>query len=242
MVITGGATGIGAAMVAAFARQGCKVGFLDIDRAAGEALVETVNSNASSQLWFEPADLRDPLALEAALDKLASQHGDPDVLVNNAARDDRHELAAIGAEQWDELIAVNLRHYHLAARQVAPAMSRNRKGVIINLGSISWHLGLPNLSVYETAKAGAAGMTRGLARDLGPSGVRVVCLVPGAVRTERQMARWLTPDAETAIMAGQCLKDSVTPEIVAAAACFLASDDAAMCTGREFFVDAGWLA
>ena len=162
------------------------------------------------------------------------------MLVNNAANDDRHRLGDVTREYWDERLAVNLRHYFFCAQAVLPGMKAAGRGVIVNLGSISWHLGLPDLAVYQTAKAGIEGLTRALARDLGEDGIRVTCIVPGGVRTPRQMALWHDHAEETRMVARQCLKDRVVPQDIAAMALFLASDDARMCTGHNYFVDAGW--
>jgi NAD(P)-dependent dehydrogenase (short-subunit alcohol dehydrogenase family) len=181
----------------------------------------------------------DLAALTDGLAAVERDFGAVEVLVNNAANDDRHTLAEVTPAYWDDRINVNLRHLYFAARAVAPGMKARGQGVILNLGSISWHLGLPDLSLYETAKAGIEGMTRALARELGVDGVRVSCIVPGNVRTPRQM-KWYTPEGEAEIVAAQCLKGRLEPRDVAALALFLASDDARLITGHEFFVDAGW--
>jgi NAD(P)-dependent dehydrogenase (short-subunit alcohol dehydrogenase family) len=164
--------------------------------------------------------------------------GGVDVLVNNAANDDRHGVADVTPAYWDDRIAVNLRHVFFAAQAAAAAMVEG--GVILNLGSISWHVALPDLVLYQTAKAGIEGMTRALARDLGPRGIRVNTIVPGAVKTPRQDALWHDPAEERRILDAQCLKARVLPADVAALALFLASDDARMITGHDYFVDAGW--
>lgn len=188
---------------------------------------------------YRRCDLTDIGALKTHLEAIAAEHGPIEVLINNAANDDRHTLAEVTPEYWDDRIAVNLRHLYFAAQAVAPGMRAAGKGVILNLGSISWHLGLPDLSIYETAKAGIEGMTRALARELGVDGVRVACIVPGNVKTARQM-KWYTPEGEAEIVAAQCLKGRILPEDIAAMALFLASDDARFVTGHEYFVDAGW--
>ena len=143
-------------------------------------------------------------------------------------------------QYWDERIAVNLRHYFFAAQAVVPGMRRAHNGAIINLGSVSWHLGLADLALYETAKAGIEGMTRALARDVGEAGIRVTCVIPGAVRTPRQMALWHTPEEEAKIVAQQCIKARVEPEDISAMVMFLASDDAHLCTAHSYWVDAGY--
>jgi len=239
VVITGGGSGIGAAMVEAFARQGADVVFLDIAERASLALESSLATAPGIAIAprYRHCDLLDLAALAAVF----AQIGAVDVLVNNAANDDRHQIADVSPAYWDNRMNVNLRHQYFCAQAVVPAMQAAGRGVILNLGSISWHLALPNLSLYMMAKAAIEGMTRGLARDLGPSGIRVNSVIPGAVRTPRQTELWHTPDEEVKILAGQCLPQRVEPEDVAALVLFLASDNAARCTGRDYFVDAGWI-
>ncbi len=238
VVVTGGGSGIGAGLVEAFALQGARVVFFDIAEADSKALAASLAQLDPAPV-FEACDLTRIEALQAALAGIIARHGPIDVLINNAASDDRHALTEVTPAYWDDRIAVNLRHLYFAAQSVAPAMRAQGRGVILNLGSISWHLGLPDLSIYETAKAGIEGMTRALARELGADGVRVACIVPGNVRTPRQM-KWYTPEGEAEIVAAQCLKGRIEPRDVAALALFLASDDARFITGHEYFVDAGW--
>ncbi len=238
VVVTGGGSGIGAALTEGFARQGARVVFLDVADADSTALADSL-SNLSPAPVYRRCDLTDLNALKATLEAIAVEVGPIEVLVNNAANDDRHSLAEVTPAYWDDRIAVNLRHLYFAAQAVAPGMKAAGQGVILNLGSISWHLGLPDLSLYETAKAGIEGMTRGLARELGVDGIRVACVVPGNVKTPRQM-KWYTPEGEAEIVAAQCLKGRIEPKDVAALAMFLASDDARFITGHEYWVDAGW--
>lgn len=238
VVVTGGGSGIGAAITEGFARQGAKVVFLDFAEEESRALAASL-AGLSPAPEFHKCDLRDIAALRTCFADIAARHGAVDVLVNNAANDDRHTLAEVTPEYWDERIAVNLRHLFFCSQAVAPGMRERGRGVILNLGSISWHLGLPDLSLYETAKAGIEGMTRALARELGVDGVRVSCIVPGNVKTPRQM-KWYTPEGEAEIVDAQCLKGRIEPVDVAALAMFLASDDARHITGHEYFVDAGW--
>jgi len=239
VVVTGGATGIGAAIVAGFVRQGAQVAFLDIAQSEGQALERQLGQDARHRPLFVYCDLRDALAIKDVFARIEQEIGPVQVLVNNAANDDRHALEEVTAAYWDERIAVNLRHQFFCVQAVAPGMRAVAAGVILNLGSISWHLALPNLSVYMSAKAAIEGMTHGLARELGAHGVRVNCIVPGDVRTPRQVALWQTPDSEARIVASQCLQQRIEPEHVAAMALFLASDDAARCSGRSYYVDAG---
>jgi NAD(P)-dependent dehydrogenase (short-subunit alcohol dehydrogenase family) len=234
LLITGGASGIGAAIVAAFAHQGAKVTFLDILEGEALALTKTINGVAHAPK-FHKCDLKDLDAVTAFF----KETGPVDVLVNNAGNDDRHKLADITPAYWDERIAVNLRHMLFCAKEVAPGMKQRGGGAIINFGSISWHLGLPDLVIYETAKAGIEGMTRALARELGGDNIRVTAVVPGNVKTPRQM-KWYTPEGESEIVDQQSLKARVEPEHVASLVLFLASDDGRMCTGHEYWIDAGW--
>jgi NAD(P)-dependent dehydrogenase (short-subunit alcohol dehydrogenase family) len=235
VVITGGGTGIGAGLVEGFVVQGCEVHFLDVQASESEVLMERLR-DAPVRPRFHLCDLTDP----AAIARTFAAIGPVDVLVNNAGNDDRHGLEDATADYFDQRMAVNLRHYVLCARAVAPAMTAAGRGVIINLGSISWRLGLARLSIYEAAKAAAEGLTRGLSRELGEAGVRVVCIAPGSVRTPRQLKWYPTPEAEAEVLANQALKIRIEPRDVAALAVFLASDDARCCTGHTYFVDAGW--
>lgn len=238
VVVTGGGSGIGAGMTEAFARQGARVVFFDVADADALTLQGSL-SGLSPAPVYRRCDLMDLSALQHNLAAVEREFGAVEVLVNNAANDDRHTLAEVTPAYWDDRISVNLRHLYFAAQAVAPGMKAKGQGVILNLGSISWHLGLPDLSLYETAKAGIEGMTRALARELGKDGIRVSCIVPGNVKTPRQM-KWYTPEGEAEIVAAQCLKGRLEPRDVAALALFLASDDARLITGHEFFVDAGW--
>lgn len=234
IVVTGGASGIGAGVVAGFARQGAEVIFLDVaDNEAGALAAEL--ADCACPPVYRHCDLTDLEQLMAAFAAI----GPVDVLVNNAANDDRHSLAEITPAYWDQRIAVNLRHMLFAAQAVAPGMKARGGGAIINFGSISWHLGLPDLVLYETAKAGIEGMTRALARELGADDIRVTCVVPGNVKTKRQ-EQWYTPEGEAQIVESQCLKGRILPDHVASLVMFLASDDAALCTGHEYWIDAGW--
>ncbi|HWA30017.1 MAG TPA: SDR family oxidoreductase [Rhizomicrobium sp.] len=234
VVVTGGASGIGAGIVSAFASQSAKVFFLDILEKEGRALADSLKGAPHKPAFFN-CDLRDLGALAKAFEKI----GPVDVLVNNAGNDDRHKLDDVTAEYWDDRIAVNLRHMLFCARAVVPGMKAQKSGAIINFGSISWHLGLPDLVLYETAKAGIEGMTRALARELGTHGIRVTTVVPGNVRTPRQM-QWYSAEGEAEIVDAQCLKARIEPADVASLVLFLASDDAKMCTGHEYWIDAGW--
>lgn len=234
VLVTGGATGIGAALVQAFAGQGANVAFVDINDAADVALAEDPGS-----VRFRRCDLRDLDLLHDTVRSFEAEMGGFDILINNAANDDRHQFGEVTPAYWDERMATNLRHQFFASQMVVPGMRTRGGGAIVNLGSISWHLGLPDLVLYQTAKAAVEGMTRAMARDLGQDNIRVTTIVPGNVETPRQK-QWYTPEGEAKILDGQCLKRRIQPSDVAALALFLASDDGALCSGHEYFIDAGW--
>ena len=235
VVITGGGSGIGAGIVEAFARQGALVTFLDIAEQDSRALQDSLSALAAPPV-FVHCDLTD-------LDKVASvfkEIGAVDILINNAANDDRHSIKEVTPAYWENRMAVNLRHIYFCSQAVVAGMQANGGGVILNFSSISWHLALPDLTLYMGAKAAIEGMTRGMARDLGRDNIRVNAIIPGGVRTPRQEALWHTPEEEARILAGQCLPQRVEIADVAALTLFLASDSAARCSGREYYVDAGW--
>ena len=233
VLVTGGGSGIGAGIVEAFARQGSDVTFIDILNGESEAHA------AKTGAHFERVDLKNISATTHCIASLIDKHGAFDVLVNNAANDDRHKFEEVTEDYWDDRLAVNLKHQFFCAQAVVAGMRDKGGGVIVNLGSISWHLALPDLMLYQTSKAAIEGLTRALARDLGGDNIRVNCVVPGNVQTPRQM-HWYTPEGEAEIVNAQCLKHRLVPEDVAALVVFLASDDARGMTGHEHFVDAGW--
>jgi NAD(P)-dependent dehydrogenase (short-subunit alcohol dehydrogenase family) len=240
VLVTGGGTGIGEALTEAFVCQGARVAFIDIADAPSQALAKRLAEGSDHAPLFRHCDLTDVEQLRSVIGGIVEEFGGIDVLVNNAANDDRHAIADVTPEYWDNRIAVNLRHLFFAAQAVVPSMKQAGGGVILNFGSISWHLALPDIVLYQTAKAGIEGMTRAMARDLGEHGIRVNTIVPGGIKTPRQDMLW-HDDGETArILANQCLKERVLPADVAALTLFLASDDARMCTGHDYFVDAGW--
>jgi D-xylose 1-dehydrogenase len=233
--LTGGAGGIGAETVRAFAEQGAKVGFVDLNAQAGAALLDEIGSDHA----FETCDLRDIAALQASFAALARKLGDADILVNNAAHDDRHDWRDVTPEYWDERMATNLRHMFFAIQAVAPAMIKAGRGSIINLGSNSWWEAGGGFPAYATAKSAVHGLTRTMARDLGHHRIRVNTIVPGWIMTERQKQLWITPEALAKQIDRQCLPDPIDPVYVARMVLFLASDDAAMCTAQNFMVEAG---
>lgn len=238
VIITGGATGIGEGLVEAFVAQGAQVAFVDIQDEAGEALAARLSGARHAPL-YRHLDLTDIDAVQTTIKGLVEEFGGIDVLVNNAANDDRHTIDEVTPAFWEERMNVNLRHLFFAAQAVAPAMRAAGGGVIVNFGSISWHLALPDLVLYQTTKAAISGLTRSLARDLGRDNIRVNTIVPGNVKTPRQ-EKWYTPEGEAEIVAAQCLSGRIVPQDVAALVLFLSSDGARMCTGHDYFVDAGW--
>jgi D-xylose 1-dehydrogenase len=237
--ITGGATGIGASFVAHFAQQGARVAFCDLDATSGEALADALG-DARTKPLFLACDITDIEALRGAIADAKSALGPIAVLVNNAANDERHAIAQVTPDSFDAAIAVNLRHQFFAAQAVADDMKARGGGSIINLGSISWMLKNGGMPIYVTAKAAIAGLTRGLARDLGPFGIRVNTLVPGWVMTNKQRRLWLDEAGLRALKAGQCLDGELMPEDIARMALFLAADDSRMVTAQDFIVDGGW--
>ncbi len=232
--VTGGASGIGAEIVRGFAEQGARVGFVDIDRAGGQALSEAVPGVA-----YEYCDLRDIASLTAAFGALKARLGPVSVLVNNAARDDRHDWSEVTPEYWDDRMDTNLRHQFFAIQAVAPDMIALGGGSIINMGSNSWWEAGGGFPAYATAKAAVHGLTRTMARDLGPHRIRVNTVVPGWIMTERQKDLWVTPETISAHQKRQCLPDLIDPIYVARMVLFLASDDAMMCTANNYMVEAG---
>lgn len=240
VVVTGGASGLGEEFVRQFAAQRSRVGFIDIDAARGAALAAELGGLGGDVL-FRACDVRDVGELQGVISGLAEALGPVDVLVNNAANDKRHTIDDLDPAYWDDRMAVNLRHQFFASRLVAPMMRAKGRGSIINLGSISAHIDLVELVGYITAKAGIEGMTRAMARELGPDGIRVNCVIPGWVMTERQLQQEVTPEAEAHIEQSQCLPDRVYPADVARIVLWLAADDSSMCTAQNWVVDGGWL-
>lgn len=235
VIVTGGARGIGADIVRGFAAQGCTVGLLDRDEVAGQALAASLPG-----AHFQACDVTDVPALQAAMTTLIARLGSVDVLVNNVGNDERHALEAVTPEFFDERIAVNLRPHFFAAQAVIGPMRERGSGSIVNLGSVSWKNKTPGLSVYATAKSAMSGFTRSLARELGRDGIRVNCVVPGWVMTQRQVDLWLDAAGEAEMERSQCLAGRIVGADVAHLVMFLAADTARMITAQEFVVDAGW--
>jgi NAD(P)-dependent dehydrogenase (short-subunit alcohol dehydrogenase family) len=233
VVITGGASGIGEEMVRAFAAQGARASFIDIAQEPGNALANATGAT------FHACDVTDIPALREVLARIESDQGGVDVLVNNAGKDDRHDMAEVEPDYWRRALALNLDHHFFATQAVAKGMAARGAGSVIMLGSISWMRGRPGMVGYTTAKAAINGMTRTLARELGPSNIRVNCIVPGAILTERQKQLWLTPELNQQFLDLQALKFRLDASHVAKMALFLGSDESGGCTGANFIVDAG---
>jgi NAD(P)-dependent dehydrogenase (short-subunit alcohol dehydrogenase family) len=233
VIISGGASGIGAAMVRAFSEQGAKVGFIDFDAEAGASLALETGAE------FAFCDLRDIDALRSAINALKAQNGAVSVLVNNAARDDRHDWRDVTQQYWDERMATNMRHMFFAIQSVAPDMIELGGGSIINMGSNSWFEAVGNFPAYATAKSAVHGLTRTMARDLGHHKIRVNTVVPGWVMTDRQKEKWVTPESVERCLARQCIHEPLLPHHLARMVLFLASDDAEMCTANDYMVEAG---
>jgi NAD(P)-dependent dehydrogenase (short-subunit alcohol dehydrogenase family) len=239
--VTGGGSGIGASVVEHFCAQGSRVTFVDVAEAASLGLIEAIAARGHPKPRFIACDLRNIEALRAAIAETGATDGPIRVLVNNAGNDDRHRLEDVSVDYWDERMAVNLRHQFFAAQAVRPQMREAGGGSIINFGSVTWMIGDGDCPAYVTAKAAINGLTRALARELGPENIRVNCVVPGWVMTQRQLDLWVTPEGEALIEASQCLTGRVYPPDLARMVLFLAANDSRMCTSQNFIVDAGWV-
>lgn len=237
--ISGGSSGIGAELVRAFARQGSKVAFCGTKPDGGQSLIHEITAAGLPAPWYGACDVRDVVAYQALLQRVISELGPIRVLVNNAGRDDRHVMEDVTPEFWDDRLALNLKHYFFAIQSVAPGMAAAGSGSVINMGSVSWMRGRPNLVGYTTAKAGILGLTRTLARELGARNIRVNALVPGAIVTERQNTLHRDAAADQAFLDAQCLKIRLDAGHVARATLFLAADDSDGMTGQHVLVDAG---
>ena len=237
--VSGGSSGIGAELVRSFAAQGATVAFCGLKSDGGAALINEVQAAGHAAPFFRPCDVRDVVAYQALLAEVGARFGPIRVLVNNAGRDDRHAMEEVTSEYWDDRIALNLKHYFFAIQAVAPGMAQAGGGSVINMGSVSWMRGRPNLVGYTTAKAGILGLTRTLARELGTRNIRVNAIVPGAIVTERQTTLHRDPNADQAFLDAQCLKIRLDPGHVARPTLFLAADDSDGITGQHILVDAG---
>jgi NAD(P)-dependent dehydrogenase (short-subunit alcohol dehydrogenase family) len=241
VVVTGGASGIGAAIVEAFAMQGSQVVFLDVRDDAARGLVERLEEATSRVPIYFRCDLTDIDALQRIVGEIVEQFPAVNVLVNNAGNDTRHSIESVTSSSWDELMAVNLKQQFFMAQALIPAMRRAGGGSIVNMGSISWVIPSTDVPVYVTAKAAIVGMTRMLAHTVGMDGIRVNCVMPGAIATERQRRLWLTEEYKAQVLARQALKRLILPEEVARLVLFLAADDSSAITNQSYVIDGGWV-
>jgi NAD(P)-dependent dehydrogenase (short-subunit alcohol dehydrogenase family) len=241
VVVTGGASGIGEQIVEQFAGQGAHVAFLDIQNELGIQLVRKIGASGDPEPLFLQCDLTDVNALRECIQGIIAKFNTIDVLVNNAGNDARHSIGEVTPEYWDRTIAVNLRHQFFASQAVIPSMKKAGHGSIINLGSISWIIPSTGLPVYVTAKAAIVGLTRTLAHELGADNIRVNCVLPGAILTERQKQLWFTEEYKAEILRNQALKRMILPEEVARLVLFLAADDGSSITSQSYVIDGGWV-
>lgn len=241
VLITGGATGIGEALVFGFAEQGAHVAFFDIQDEAGEALAARIHSAGYPAPLYRHCDLTEIESAQAAVRETIATLGGLEVVINNAANDLRHKVDELTPELWDRLMDVNLRHQFFITQAALPALRASGVGSVLQMSSISWMIPSTGLPAYVTAKAGIWGLTRTMARELGADNVRVNCILPGAIVTEKQRRLVLTPEYTAEIMARQALKRHLVPEDVVRLALFLAADDASAITGQGYVVDGGWV-
>jgi D-xylose 1-dehydrogenase len=239
VIVTGGASGIGEAIVRQFARQRSKTAFLDLKVEDGRRLAESLGGK-SRDIHFEACDITDVAALRKAIAKIRSFIGPISILINNAGHDERHRAEEVTPEFFDDRIAVNLKHQFFASQAVLEDMKALGGGTIVNMGSISWMIGGGGMAIYTAAKSAVIGLTRSLARDYGPFNIRVNAIAPGWIMTTRQIERWLTPEGEERIMTQQCLKRKLMPDDIARFTVFLASNEAGACTAQHYVVDGGW--
>jgi NAD(P)-dependent dehydrogenase (short-subunit alcohol dehydrogenase family) len=240
VLVTGGGSGIGEAIVRRFSAQKAKVAFIDIKDAESRSLAEELCAGGGA-VRFERADLTDIPALRAAIGRIKDAYGPVQILVNNAAHDERHPTEEVTPEYWDGRIAVNLRHQFFAAQAVLPDMRAAGAGVILNFGSVSWMVGQGGMAAYTASKSAVIGLTRSLARDYGPDNIRVNAIAPGWIMTQRQMDLWLNPESERELMERQCLKRKLQPDEIARFTVFMASEEASACTNQHYVVDGGWV-
>jgi len=238
--ISGGATGIGRSLVEAYANQGAKTAFVDIDEGQGKQLESDLLSQGYD-VRFTPCDITNQERYQTVINHVSEYFGPIQVLLNNAANDVRHSLDTITSDSFDDLISVNLKHSLFAAQAVIPMMRKAGGGSIINFGSVGWMMASAGYPVYTASKAATHGLTRGLARDLGAYSIRVNTLVPGWVMTEKQLKLWVDDDARNLIRRSQCLKGSLKPHHIAQMALFLGADASSMCSAQNFIVDGGWV-
>ena len=241
IVVTGGASGIGEAIVEAFAKQGARVALLDIqDEAAGQLVWRIGEAGFPPPIYFS-CDLTSVEAIKMTMALILAQFGTVDVLVNNAGNDARHKIADVTSDYWDESMAINLKHQFFTAQAVIPGMQEAHRGSIINMSSIAWAIPSTGLPVYIAAKAAIVGLTRTLSHELGPDNIRVNSVMPGAILTERQRQLWFTEEYKAEILASQALKRMIMPDEVARLVLFLGADDSAAITNQSYVIDGGWV-
>jgi NAD(P)-dependent dehydrogenase (short-subunit alcohol dehydrogenase family) len=241
VVVTGGASGIGEAIVEAFAMQNSRVAFLDIQDAAADRLIHKIEAAGFTPPVYFHCDLNDVAAIKASVENIHERFSTVDVLVNNAGNDSRHSVEEVTPESWDRVMAVNLKHQFFMSQAVIPFMKQAGGGSIINMSSISWAIPSIGLPVYVTAKAAIVGLTRTLAHELGVHNIRVNCVMPGAIQTERQERLWFTEAYKAEILARQALKRMIRPDEVARLVLFLAAEDSSGITNQSFVIDGGWI-
>jgi len=239
--ITGGGSGIGASIVEHFCEQKSEVYFIDINEEASNKLVEDCKNKKLSIPNFIKCDLLNIKDLQNVISKIISEKGPIEILINNAANDERHKIENVTEEYWNERMNINLRHYFFTVQSVRESMIKNKKGVIVNIGSASWMIGQGGMAAYTAAKSGVVGLTRSFARDLGEHNIRVNSVVPGWTITERQLEKWLTPESEADMMKKQCIKRRLMPSDISKAVLFFSSDQSSGCTNQSYVVDNGWL-
>ena len=239
--ITGGGSGIGASIVEHFCEQKSEVYFIDINEEASNKLVEDCKIKKLSIPNFIKCDLLNIKDLQNVISKIISEKGPIEILINNAANDERHKIENVTEEYWNERMNINLRHYFFTVQSVRESMIKNKKGVIVNIGSASWMIGQGGMAAYTAAKSGVVGLTRSFARDLGEHNIRVNSVVPGWTITERQLKKWLTPESEADMMKKQCIKRRLMPSDISKAVLFFSSDQSSGCTNQSYVVDNGWL-
>jgi NAD(P)-dependent dehydrogenase (short-subunit alcohol dehydrogenase family) len=241
VVVTGGASGIGEAIVEAFAAQGARLAFIDVQDDAAEQVMRRIESSGHAAPLYYHCDLTDNGALQRTAEEILAKFFSVDVLVNNAGNDTRHSIEEVTSASWDQSIAINLKQQFFMAQFVVPAMKKAGRGSIINMSSIGWVIPSTNMPVYVTAKAAIVGMTRTLAHEVGAHNIRVNCVMPGAILTERQKQLWFTESYRAEILASQALKRMILPEDVARLVLFLASDDSSAITSQSYVIDGGWV-
>jgi len=239
--ITGGGSGIGASIVEHFCEQNSEVYFIDINEEASNKLVSECKKKKLAIPNFIKCDLLNIKDLKGVISKIISEKGPIEILINNAANDERHNIEKVTEEYWNERMNINLRHYFFTVQSVRESMIKNKSGVIVNIGSASWMIGQGGMAAYTAAKSGVVGLTRSFARDLGEHNIRVNSVVPGWTITERQLEKWLTPESEADMMKKQCIKKRLMPSDISKAVLFFSSDQSSGCTNQSYVVDNGWL-